>query len=112
MPTYTFSCSCGRSVDKRTSMNVAAITCECGATARREEVYAVNFGGFARTPKDQWDFREDYRRFNEASAELEYKHDRLKDAMQKPDLKPPPLYKVAKAKALDLASKGATIDDL
>ena len=93
-------------------MSVAVISCDCGAEARREAVYRVNVGGFASTPKDQRDFREDYRRFNEATSEMEYKHERLKDAMQKPNLKPPSLYKAAKAKALDLASKGVTIDDL
>ena len=93
-------------------MSVTAIPCDCGATVRRGEVYRVNFGGFARTPEDQRSHREDYRRFREATAELEYKHERLKDAMQREDLPAPPLYQAAKAKALDLAAKGATVDDL
>ena len=37
---------------------------------------------------------------------------RLKDATQNENLAPPPIYQAAKARALDLAAKGATVEDL
>ena len=78
----------------------------CNASAARESVYAVNFGGFARTPAEDRDWSRDYKAFSEASAEIDYKHGRQEEeAGQKLD--PPPLYRMAKAKARDLIAKGA-----
>lgn len=83
----------------------------CNGVATKQAVYRVNFGGFARTPGSERDYRTDYKNFNEAGAELEYQHERLKDATQI-DLPPPPLYEMAKAKAKDLKRKGATASDI
>lgn len=114
MPLYTFSCGCGWSDDMRAGLGATTAPCpSCGATATRESVYRINFGGFARTPGSERDYSRDFKNAQEAGAELEYRHERLKDAMQKPDLAPPPLYQMAKAKAADLIAKGARdADDL
>ena len=113
MPTYHFSCGCGWQDDKRAGFDDYVIPCPaCQSPASRASVYSINVSGFARTPESQRDHREDYRRFKEATAELEYKHEKMKDATQNPNLRPPPIYQTAKARAVDLASKGATVDDL
>jgi predicted nucleotidyltransferase len=96
----------------RTTFSNDNVRCpSCVAVASRESVYSVNFGGFARTPGSERDYRTDYKNFNEAGAELEYQHARLQDATQT-ELPPPPLYQMAKAKAKDLRRKGATANDL
>lgn len=113
MAIHSFSCSCGWHADKRVGYDDYVLPCpQCGASASRASVYSINAIGFARTPANERDHREDYRRFTEASAEIDYKHERLKDAIQDENLPPPPLYQTAKARALDLAAKGATVDDL
>ena len=113
MPTYTVTCGpCGWSGDIRTTFSENNVVCpKCALTVTKESVYRLNFGGFARTPSKERDYRTDYKNFNEAGAELEYQHARLQDATQT-DLPPPPLYQMAKAKAKDLRSKGATVNDL
>lgn len=111
MPTYTFSC-CTR-FDRRVGFGVSMTQCPtCGKDAQRESVYRVNSIGWARTPGTERDYSTDWKNAQEAGAELEYQHERLRDATQIADLAPPPLYKMAKAKAKDLASKGVTVDDL
>lgn len=113
MPTYAFSCPCGWSQDKRVGIEVTSVPCpSCGATAGKESVYRINFGGFASTPPGERDYRQLFKDSQEAGAEIEYAHERLKDATQLADLKPPPLYKMAKAKAKALTNKGVTVDDL
>lgn len=112
MPIYAFSCACGWQGDVRTTFDKNNVSCpSCEATAHKESVYRVNFGGFARTPGSERDYRTDYKNFNEAGAELEYQHARLQDATQT-ELPPPPLYQMAKAKAKDLRRRGATVNDL
>lgn len=72
----------------------------------------MNSIGWARTPGTERDYSQAWKNAQEAGAELEYQHERLRDATQIADLQPPPLYQMAKAKARDLAKKGATVDDL
>lgn len=111
MPTYTFRCC--TTFDRRVGFDVSFTSCpECGKDAERASVYRVNSIGWARTPGTERDYSQMWKDSQEAGAELEYRHERLKDATQIADLKPPPLYQMAKAKALDLKAKGATVDDL
>jgi hypothetical protein len=113
MPVYTFSCVCGWEGDQRTTFDTNNVRCpSCESTAKKESVYRLNFGGFARTPKGERDFSVEFKNSQEAGAELEYRVERLKDATQIADLQPPPLYQMAKAKASELRRKGATADDL
>ena len=108
MPVYTFSCAaCGWRGDRRTGYGSDALPCpDCTLPTARTSVYAVSFGGFARTPASERDWSGDFKDYQEASHEIDYRKGRLEDAMQKriPD---PPLYGVAKAKANDLIRKGA-----
>lgn len=111
MPTYSFRCC--TTFDRRVGFDVSMTECPtCGKDAQRESVYRVNSIGWARTPGTERDYSMEWKNSQEAGAELEYQVERLRDATQIPDLQPPPLYKMAKAKALDLAAKGATADDL
>ena len=104
MPTYTFSCC--TTFDRRVGFGVSHSECpSCGKEAQRESVYRVNSIGWARTPNDQVDFSRDYKAYEEAAQEITYKSDRA-------GVDPPPFAKMAKAKALDLKRKGATVDDL
>lgn len=107
MPTYVFSCVCGWQGEQRAGFSTNSVPCpSCKATAPRESVYRLNFGGFARTPGSERDYSTDYRNFTEAGAELEYHHERLKDSVQDENLPPPPLYQMAKAKVRELQAKG------
>ena len=100
MPVYTFSCACGWRGDLRTSFDASNVCCpSCAATTHKESVYRIQFGGFASTPVGEKDYAREWKNAEEAGAELEYKHERLKDATQIADLAPPPLYQIAKAKA-------------
>lgn len=110
MPTYTFSCC--TTFDRRVGFDVSFTSCpECGKEAQRESVYRVNFGGFSVTPRDERDWSHDFANYREANAEYDYKKARLEDGMQK-QLSDPPFFRAAQAKAKDLLSKGATVDDL
>ena len=108
---YTFSCSCGWRTDRRTAYGVAAVPCPCGAEAEREQVYSINFGGFASTPANERDLSRDFKSFTEASLEADYSHQRQEEAAGKP-LPSLPLYQVARSRARQLLSQGATTDDL
>lgn len=111
MPILTFSCC--ETFDRKVGFGESEVPCpSCGKAAKRESVYRVNFGGFSRTPSGERDYSRDYKHFQEAGAELEYKHSRLEEGLGK-SIPPPPLYSMAKAKALDLKRKGAVdADDL
>lgn len=112
MPTYTFACTCGWRGDVRTTFDKNNVSCpSCASTAHKESVYRLNFGGFAKTPSEERDWSTPYKHFNEASAEMDYKISRLEEATQA-TVKPPPLYQMAKARADQLMSQGATVDDL
>ena len=109
MPTYTFRCPNGHEFDARVSRDTYQVTsdsrCGCVATAKRESVYAVNFGGFARTPPSEKDWSRQYKDFSEASQEVAY-------ASERRGVAPPPLARMAKRRASELHAKGVTLDDL
>lgn len=111
MPLYEFVCPAGHSTEKRTtSYALVAIICDCGATAQRQSVNRVNFGGFAKTPQHQYDFHDDYRRFREASEGLDDAVSRVeRDTGDKLNS---PLFQHAKNKAAELVSKGVSVDDI
>ena len=96
MPTYTFRCPNGHEFDRRVSRDTYQVTsdsaCGCVATAVRNQVYGINFGGFARTPAAERDWSRSYREFQEATHET-------KTVL--------PTFSQAKAAARNLARKGA-----
>ena len=106
MPTYTFSCTCGWSDDLRGKFDVRSVPCQkCGADARRESVYSLNFKGFTETPLTERTYFQGFKDFKEASAELEYSHSRQEEAAGRP-LAEPPLARIAKAQAKKLEKAG------
>ncbi|MCR4339637.1 MAG: hypothetical protein NUW01_07095 [Gemmatimonadaceae bacterium] len=108
MPTYTFSCSCGWQGDKRAGLEDYVLPCPaCQAPASRASVYSINFAGFTSTPLDQRTYHQEYKDFRDAGAELEYKHQRLEEAVGH-SLPTPPLARMAKARAQELIAKGVT----
>lgn len=107
MPVYTFSCAAGHVSDHRAGYGTTSVSCpSCGLTAAKESVYRIGFSGFARTPASERDWSGDFKRYQEASNEIDYRKERLEDAMQQ-RLADPPIYRKAKAKARDLMAKGA-----
>ena len=106
MPTYTFQCSCGWQADQRVSYTESSVPCpSCGLTAGKETVYRLNFGGFAETPRDQRTYHQEFKDFTEAGAELEYKHQRLEEAVGA-TVPTPHLATIAKTQAKELRRKG------
>ncbi len=112
MPIYVFQCpECGLEAEKRvTNYDVQAIACSCGKTASRATVNRIGISGFARTPGNELDFGQDYRRFREASEEIDdvastVERDRGVTLNS-------PLYQESKKQAAVLISKGVQPDDL
>ena len=104
MPLYDFTCACGRVTESRESMDTALIRCKCGKMASRVAVYRDQFiacetgpkGGMKNeTPRDEKSYHKEYRRYDEASQDLEYKYSRIDD----PKVKKPALWEAAKIKA-------------
>ena len=106
MPLYDYVCAHGHSVELRQPMEVAIVQCElCGEEAWRVAVHYFGFSGFARTPVADREYGADFKRFTEASAELDYKHGRLQESAGRP-LPTPPLFRRAVSRAAELQRLG------
>lgn len=105
MPILAFRCSEGHLTEKLVrSQDLQEIPCgTCSGPASRQSVYRVAVTGFARVPVDQREIR--MGAFNEASAELAYKHERAENDAGRP-LPTPPLWQTAKRKARRLQQMG------
>ena len=109
MPLYEFGCPAGHVTEKRTTdYGLYVIACGCGLDAERSKVNRINFGGFASTTPGNADFSQDYRRFTEATAEIDYKATRLEN--EGATVETPKLFKAAKSEALKMAAAGVTSD--
>lgn len=75
----------------------------CGQPAKRQLTNRFSFSGFTRTPVDQREVR--LGEFQEASAEIAYKHERAEDAAGE-RLPKPPLWRTAKREARRLQRLG------
>jgi hypothetical protein len=109
---YDFRCPAGHTTEKRVnSSDVVLVHCACGLPARRSEVNRIGVSGFAKTPGPAVDFHDDYRRFSEASSEIDYSASKAEKA---DGLAPKnsPLFKMAKAKAAKMAAAGVHADDI
>ena len=105
MPIYTFTCECGFVVEALRGRDVSSHPCpQCDGTAIKDSVYRIGFTGFTRTPIAEREI--DARPFMEASAELDYKHQRREDSAQR-TIATPGLWTAAKAKATRLMKQGA-----
>ncbi len=71
----------------------------------------IGVSGFAKTPGSQVDFHQDYRRFTEASAEIDYTAAKVEKADGLPTANSP-LYKMAKSKVAKMAAAGVHPDDI
>lgn len=98
MPLYTYACPDGHEKDSLQNRGVDYIKCECGQTAVRQAVNRIGVAGFASTPMGQRDFRHDFRRYKEASAELDYQHKRAEESAQR-KLEEPRFWQAAKRAA-------------
>lgn len=77
----------------------------CGHEATQASVYRVAHVGLARTPTSEIDYRQDFKDFTEASAELEFKHSRMEEAAGR-TIATPPLATLGMKKARELQAKG------
>lgn len=66
MPIYTYRCGCGQDTEAIRPMSVEALACSCGQQARRMGANRVAVIGPTA------DTRNMYRRYIEASAEIDY----------------------------------------
>lgn len=107
MPVYSFSCGvCGWHEDQRVPWGRNSVSCpSCAATAPKGEVYNISVSGFTPVPLGQRTYRQEFRDFKEASAELEYAHGRAEETAGR-KLATPPLAQIAKRKARELLGKG------
>ncbi len=111
MPLYVFTCAQEHQTELLRPRDVSIAVCpECGEDATRAEVNRIGFSGFAKTPMGEHDFHQDYRRFTEASSEIDYSFaKRESDTGQKLSS---PLFQMAKADMAKKAAAGVTADDI
>ncbi len=119
MPMYTFVCPDHGPWDSREPYGTESIPCRlainsrydiCGKASGKESVYRINFGGYASTKKGEAVDYKDYRRFSEASAELDYKASRLES--EGANVVTPSYYQEAKKEARKMAAAGVTADQI
>ncbi len=111
MPLYQFTCPVGHTTEKRvTSYSVEVIPCACGEAASRASVNRINFGGYASTKLGEAIDHNDYRRFTEASAEVDYVATKYESEGAKVVM-PSPIQE-AKKLAPKLQAAGVTADQI
>ena len=80
------------------------MACDCGRLAKRAEVYREQYiscetgpkgGQKVEPPRDEKSYRHEFKRFQEASQEIDYAYSRVDD----PKVKPPNYYKKGLARA-------------
>ena len=111
MPLYVYVCPAGHEAELLRPRTVELVSCACGQTATRRAVNRFGVSGFASTPMGQQDFREDYRRFSEATAEADHDATRF-EYNEGVQLKTPPLFHAAKTEANKMIKAGVTADQI
>ena len=103
MPLYDYNCPACGVFEAFAHRDEETLECQCGSPAQRLSVYLVGVSGFARTPIEQRQIK--MGAYNEASAELEYRHSRRSnlDGSEAPAA---PLWQMAKAEAKRLQKLG------
>ena len=107
MPLYSYTCKAGHSQDALGAVGSPSsrLCPECGLNAERDSIYQMHTIGEANVPNDQKEVSlKDYK---EATAELEYNHNKLQDKVGA-EIAPPPIWKASQAGARELESKGVT----
>ncbi len=111
MPLYQFTCKEGHTTEKRVRhYDVTVVPCSCGLNAIRASVNRINFGGYASTKLGEAVDHNDYRRFTEASAELDYTATKYES--EGAEVKTPSMFLEAKKVAPKLAAAGVTADQI
>ena len=110
MPLYTFNCPEHGPFDSREPYGTDVVHCACGKASGKESVYRINFGGYASTKRGEAVDYKDYRRFSEASAELDYKASRLES--EGANVVTPSYFQEAKKEARKMAAAGVTADQI
>ena len=89
MPLYIFHCP-EHEIERLASRTTTAILCpHCGKTAVRQEVNHIGVTGFAAVPRDQKSYRQSFKEFKEASAEVDYHYSKAEangDPVKSPNL--------------------------
>ncbi len=89
MPLYEFICPAGHATEKLVAgFDCTSVYCRCGETASRAQVNRIGTSGFAETPKEHRSYRQSYREFEEARAEVGYAYGQREKAgepVQMPD---------------------------
>ena len=111
MPLYRYECPAGHATELLRPRTVEAVSCACGEVASRQAVNRIGVSGFAATPSEARDWREDFRRYKEAGDTLQYKKERYEDATQQ-RYADPPLHGLVVAEAKRLEQAGVTADQL
>ena len=102
-PFYDYSCPACGIFEMKGRFDDDEAECACGKRAPRVSVYQVSVSGFARPNRDQREVK--IGAFQEAGAELEYKHSR-QTKVDGSESAPPPLWQMAKANASRLQKLG------
>ena len=91
MPWYDFICENGHVTESKATMSTEYISCSCGLLASRSAVNHIGVSGFAEVPRDQKSYRESFKEYTEANAEVSYTYGRTEQPA-------PDLYGIAKQK--------------
>lgn len=88
-PLYAFTCADGHQTEKLVAgYDCASVSCRCGKTASRAQVNRIGVSGLAIIPRDHRNYRQSYREFEEARAEVGYAYGQREKAgepVQMPD---------------------------
>ncbi len=88
MPMYEYRCREGHVTELLRPRTVEVVACACGAPAGRAQVYPFAVSGFTPIPRDEKNYRQDFREFTEARAEAGDYYGRLRangDPVNEPD---------------------------
>ena len=107
MPLYDYLCECGVVTEARRGIGVKAIPCPaCEQSAKRQAVYRVSLRGLPTLgPPDNYDKRQQFADFREASQEVDHAHKEQEKAVGHP-IEAPSYYELGKARAKELEKAG------
>lgn len=109
MPVYDYLCDCGVVTEARRGINEEAIPCPaCGQVAKRQAVYRVSLstkGLPTLGPPDNYDKRQQFADFREASQEVDHAHKEQEKALGHA-IEVPSYYEIGKARARELEKAG------
>jgi len=108
MPLFDFHCACGWVGERLVGRDAKSVPCpDCSQPATKAVIYRISQVGEALTPLDQRTYFQEFKDFTEASAELEYRQERINEtAGREVKLESPAVLGQKKAQAL--MKKGVT----